>query len=449
MSEPRKTGVLLVGLGGNNGSTFVAGLHANREQVSWQTKSGKKQSNYIGSLSQSSVIPTGYDNSQIVYKPFCDIINLHKLNDLVVSGWDICGDDLMTAMEKSEVLHYNLQSKLKNRMSEIKPLKSLYYPDFIARNQGSRADNIHQGSVASMSHVMLIQNDIRQFKKQHELDHVIVMWTASTERFMKITQGVHDTQQNLLKAIEDGNSEISPSLVFAVASVLEGCTYLNGAPQNTLVPGLRELAIANSAFVGGNDFKTGQTKVKSVLTDFLVSSGYKLTSIVSYNHLGNNDGKNLSSKKQCKSKEISKKTVVDDVIDSNKILFPHRDNRPDHTVVIEYVPSAKDDKKAIDEYVCEIFMNGTQTINMNTVCPDSLLAVPVMYDLVVFSEWLSRVKINNKPLNNVLSHLALFFKSPAVNGSESVSNAFFTQRNALANLALASRGMPPFNPLKI
>merc|ERR1712039_1052312 len=133
--------------------------------------------------------------------------------------------------------------------------------------------------------------------------------------------GLNDTWANLEASIKSDESEVSPSTLMCVASILEGCAYINGSPQNTFVPGLVELAVKSNVFIGGDDFKSGQTKMKSVLVDFLVGAGIKPVSIVSYNHLGNNDGKNLSSPKQFRSKEISKSNVVDDMVESNKILY--------------------------------------------------------------------------------------------------------------------------------
>lgn len=165
------------------------------------------------------------------------------------------------------------------------------------------------------------------------------------------------TAEEVLRSIEKNESEVSPSNIFAVASILEGCSYINGSPQNTLVPGIIELAKKHQVFVGGDDFKSGQTKMKSVLVDFLVSAGIKPASIVSYNHLGNNDGKNLSSPQQFRSKEISKSNVVDDMVGANHLLYAPGEH-PDHVVVIKYVPFVKDSKRAMDEYTSLIFMNG-------------------------------------------------------------------------------------------
>ena len=165
-----------------------------------------------------------------------------------------------------------------------------------------------------------LRQDIREFKARTGVDKVVVMWSANTERFCEVAPGLNDTADHLLASIAADEHEVAPSQLFAVASILEGCTYVNGAPQNTFVPGVVELALRHDVFIGGDDFKTGQTKIKSVLVDFLVSSGIKPVSIVSYNHLGNNDGKNLSSHAQFRSKEISKSNVVDDMVASNGIL---------------------------------------------------------------------------------------------------------------------------------
>lgn len=221
-----------------------------------------------------------------------------------------------------------------------------------------------------------------------------MLWTANTERFCEVIPGLNDTAENLLRTIQVGaprggvgsgpapkdssvltgplclqlGLEVSPSTLFAVASILEGCAFLNGSPQNTLVPGALELAWQRRVFVGGDDFKSGQTKVKSVLVDFLIGSGLKVCgpggllssggeawtpegwacvlrglqlprvplssqtmSIVSYNHLGNNDGQNLSAPPQFRSKEVSKSSVVDDMVHSNPVLYSPGE-QPDHCV---------------------------------------------------------------------------------------------------------------------
>lgn len=150
-------------------------------------------------------------------------------------------------------------------------------------------------------------------------------------------------------------------------------------------------------FIAGDDFKSGQTKFKSVLVDFLINAGIKPCSIASYNHLGNNDGKNLSAPQQFRSKEISKSNVVDDSVKSNQILFSQPPHHPDHCVVIKYVPYVGDSKRAMDEYVSELMLGGHNTIVVHNTCEDSLLASPLILDLSILAELCQRIefKIHN------------------------------------------------------
>jgi myo-inositol-1-phosphate synthase len=446
----RKTGVLLVGAAGNNGSTFKACLLANQGQLQWYTKHGVCKANFLGSLSQHGAIAVAKDSktSKPVYKTFRELIDVIDPCELCVDGWDITDDTLQNAVAKAEVLDFDLQQKLQEKFPkqmQIKPMRGIFYPDFVATNQIERASNAWPGEHACLEHLNTLRKDIRSFKQKNKLEHVVVLWTANTERFMDITKGVHDTAENLMKAICDQNVEISPSLMYAVAAVSEGATFLNGSPQNTLVPGLIDLAKKNNTHLGGNDFKSGQTKFKSAMVDYLVASGFKPKSVVSYNHLGNNDGLNLKEEKQFVSKKISKTKLIDNILAKN----PSIKANPDHEVVIKYVPHVKDDKRAWDEYVAEIFMGGEQIMSTYTICPDSLLAVPIMIDLIVFAEWMSRMSIDRKPLPTVLSYLSFFFKSPSTNEDieENVPNAFVDQRNALSQLAMASVGLEVFNPL--
>jgi myo-inositol-1-phosphate synthase len=359
-----KTGMMLVGWGGNNGTTVTAGILANRRSLAWDTKEGPREANYYGSVVMGSTLKLGTEakTQKDVNIPFNNILPMVHPNDLVIGGWDISKMNLADAMDRAKVLEPTLKAQVKKEMVTMVPLPSIYYPDFIAANQEDRADNVIEGSKASMAHVEHLRKDIRDFKEQNGLDKVIVMWTANTERYADIIQGVNDTADNLLKSIEQGHEEVSPSTVFAVACILENTPFINGSPQNTFVPGAIELAQKHDAFIGGDDFKSGQTKMKSALVDFLINAGIKLTSIASYNHLGNNDGKNLSSQKQFRSKEISKSNVVDDMVEANHILYKEGEH-PDHCVVIKYMPAVADNKRALDEYYAEIFLGGHQTIS--------------------------------------------------------------------------------------
>jgi myo-inositol-1-phosphate synthase len=449
-----KMGVMIVGLGGNNGSTVVAGTIANREGITWRTKSGVQKPNYFGSITQASTVYLGSDEKtgEDVYCLLRDIVPMVHPNDIVYGGWDINGANLAEAMERAEVLDWDLQRQLIPHMKEIKPLPSIYIPDFIAANQKERANNLIQGTKQEM--VEKIRKDIREFKAKNNLDKITILWSANTERFSDIVAGLNDTADNLLKSIQNNESEVSPSTLYAVASILEKCPYVNGSPQNTFVPGLIELAIRENVHIGGDDFKSGQTKMKSVLVDFLISAGIKVASIVSYNHLGNNDGKNLSAPQQFRSKEISKSNVVDDMVKSNQILYKPNEH-PDHCVVIKYVPYVGDSKRAMDEYTSEIFMGGHNTIAMHNTCEDSLLASPIMIDLMILTELFQRISYKTKQMNDfehfhpVLSILSYLLKAPLVPENTPVVNALFKQRAAIDNILRACVGLPPESNMKL
>lgn len=229
-------------------------------------------------------------------------------------------------MRNAKVLDIALQDQLYDKLTKLQPRPSVYDPDFIAANQVmrkdieislylldiccffqqfERANNIIPGT--KLEQYEQIRKDIRDFKANSGVDKVILLWTANTERFSVVRKGLNESATELKASLHSNNSEISPSTIFAMASIAEGCTYINGSPQNTFVPGVIELAEQHGVFIAGDDFKSGQTKLKSVLVDFLISAGIKPVSIVSYNHLGNNDGKNLSAPQQFRSKEVSDK----------------------------------------------------------------------------------------------------------------------------------------------
>merc|ERR1712136_170806 len=291
--KPGKTGLMLVGLGGNNGSTITAAVIANRLKMKWETKQGEQSANYFGSITQSSTI------------------------------------------RRAQVFEPELQRQLRVHMENITPLPAIFDIDFVATNQTDRADNVL--SMSKCEAVEKVRQDIRDFKAAHDLEKVIVLWTANTERFTEIREGTHDTSDNILAALARSEAELAPSGCYAIASILEGCSYINGSPQNTLVPGIVDLAEKHNVFIAGDDFKSGQTKMKSALIEFFVGAGIKPECIASYNHLGNNDGRNLTSPKQFRSKEISKANVVDDMVASNEILFPPGTDKPDHCIVIKYL----------------------------------------------------------------------------------------------------------------
>lgn len=455
---------MLVGLGGNNGTTVAATILANRHNISWSTKLGPVQPNYIGSLVRASTFRLGADaeTGKDVNVPIYDMLPMVHPNDIVIGGWDISSMPMDQAMSRAQVLDYDLQRQVAPYLKDMgSPLPSVHYPDFIAANQEDRADNVIPGE-NKWDHVQQVRKDIADFKQKNGLDKVVVLWTANTERYADLIDGVNDTADNLLNAIKSNHEEVSPSTIFAVASILDGHAYINGAPSNTFVPGCIELAEKHKSFIGGDDFKSGQTKFKSVVAEYLVNAGIKPLSIASYNHLGNNDGKNLSSQRQFRSKEISKSSVVDDMVAANQLLYKpasgaeKKGEHPDHLVVIKYAPAVGDDKRALDEYFSELSMGGRNTLSVFNICEDSLLATPLILDLTILAELMTRITyrpITNEaelpkdedvpfqPLYPVLSLLSYMLKAPLVKPGQDVINSLNRQRQGLEAFMKACLGL--------
>eukprot|EP00199_Chlamydomonas_sp_CCMP681_P000814 CAMPEP_0119109628 /NCGR_PEP_ID=MMETSP1180-20130426/21409_1 /TAXON_ID=3052 ORGANISM="Chlamydomonas cf sp, Strain CCMP681" /NCGR_SAMPLE_ID=MMETSP1180 /ASSEMBLY_ACC=CAM_ASM_000741 /LENGTH=507 /DNA_ID=CAMNT_0007095493 /DNA_START=62 /DNA_END=1585 /DNA_ORIENTATION=+ len=447
-----KLGVMLVGWGGNNGTTVTAGILANKHGITWMTKDGLQKPNYWGSITQASTVRVGNYEGEEVHVPFKAVLPMVEPNDIVLGGWDISGLNLAESMERAAVLDWGLQQQLVPYMKELVPLPGIYDPDFIAANQAERADNLIKGTRAEQ--VQVVRQQIRDFQTRTGVDRVVVLWTANTERYSSVIEGLNDTTANLLASIDRNEAEVSPSTLFAVACIQEGVPFVNGSPQNTFVPGLLELAIEKNVLIGGDDFKSGQTKLKSVLVDYLVGAGIKPTSIVSYNHLGNNDGFNLTAPQTFRSKEISKSNVVDDMVSSNSLLYAPGEH-PDHVVVIKYVPNVGDSKRAMDEYTSEIFMGGKNTLVIHNTCEDSLLAAPIIMDLVLLTELITRIELrkDGEPafhgLHPVAVLLSYLTKAPLVPFGTPVVNALGKQRAMLENVLRACVGLAPENNMML
>ncbi|EMP24083.1 Inositol-3-phosphate synthase 1 [Chelonia mydas] len=363
-----RLGVMLVGWGGNNGTTVTAAVLANRLGLSWMTKTGRKHANYYGSLLQASTVCLGTGPTGDVYVPFRDLLPMVHPNDLHANYYG-------SLLQASTVCLGT--GPTGDVYVPFRDLLPMVHPNDLVfdANQEERADNVLHGTKAEQ--VAQIRRDIQEFKVTSGVDKVVVLWTANTERFCDVLPGVNDTAANLLQAIET-------------------------------------------------------------------------VSIVSYNHLGNNDGKNLSAPQQFRSKEVSKSNVVDDMVQSNPLLYGPQE-KPDHCVVIKYVPYVGDSKRALDEYTSEIMMGGTNTIVLHNTCEDSLLASPIILDLAILTELCQRISFCTESdpdfqgFHSVLSILGFLCKAPLVPEGSPVVNALFRQRSCIENILRACVGLPPQN----
>lgn len=441
-----KLGFMMVGLGGNNGTTVTAGILANKKHLKWETKRGTVAANFYGSFTQCVTtkigmrVTKGKNGESIIqdmFVPIKDLLPMVDPVDLVIGGWDVSGMDMYNATKRAKVLEPDLIRQLKDDLITMKPLPGIYNLSYVASNQKDRSDNIKKGRNRDL--INQVREDIRNFKMNNSLDKIIVLWTANTEKYYE--KDIM-TIEELDKLIEE-NVSLPASILYAVATIQEHCVFLNGSPQNTLHPAIIQLAIKEGVSLAGSDFKSGQTKYKTAMGDFLVGSGMRCSSVVSYNHLGNNDGMNLSDPDTFKSKEKSKGSVLDDFIKSNTELYPPGNDKIDHTIVIKYCPFVGDSKRALDEYTSEIFLGGHNTIVSYNVCEDSLLAAPIMIDLCILAELMTRIKVDSKPMGPLLSYLGFFLKAPMTNHKEYVINSLSRQKESLSAFLKVCAGYVP------
>lgn len=453
-SRPRKLGLLQVGWGGNNGTTVTAAVVANQNKMTWHTRDYLHMPNYNGSLTQAATMRLGFDkDGRDVFVPLKSVIPLVDPNDIVLGGWDISSMNLGDAMDRARVLEPDLKNQLRPYMRGMIPLQGAYDPSFIAKNQKPRADNIIP-SRNKQDQLSQLRNDIRRFKTQNEVEFVVVVWTGNSERYAVNTRGVNDTADNLLGAIQSSHTEISPSTLYCVAAILEGCPYINGSPQNTFVPGAVELAEREDVMICGDDFKSGQTKMKSVLADYLIGCGVKIKTMVTYNHLGNNDMYQLTDEVMWKPKSASKSRVIEDIVDSNGLLYKEGDS-PDHVVVVKYVPFLGDSKRDVSEYTSQTFMDCHYTTIMHNECLDSALCSPLILDLAIFAELFSRVEYameqndgnvsenSYSGMETALSVLGFYMKIPRTPPGEPIVNALARQKSCIENMLRALVGLQP------
>lgn len=450
--KPRRVGLLQVGWGGNNGTTVTAGMLANKHQVTWETRNGQHNPNYNGSLTQSSTLRIGFDaDGRDVFVPLQSVIPMASPNGIALGGWDISGMNMADAMDRAGVLEPDLRKKLRGYMSDLVPMRAAFDPLFIAKNQYARADNVID-LPGKWQVVEQLRKDIRTFKETNNVEYVVIIWTANSERYAVESEGVNDTADNLLKSIKESHQEVSPSTLYCVAAILEGCAYANGSPQNTFVPGVLELARRHGTLICGDDFKSGQTKMKSVLADYLIGCGVKIKTMVTYNHLGNNDMYQLTDEVMWKPKSASKSRVIEDIVDSNGLLYNAKKHEmPDHVVVVKYVPFLGDSKRDVSEYTSETWMDCHYTSIMHNECLDSALCAPLILDLAVLCELFGRVEYKTKAghsfekMDVIMSVMGFYMKIPRTPGSEPIVNALGRQKACIENLLRALVGLPPDN----
>lgn len=384
-----KLGVMMVGLGAVS-TTFVAGVEAVKKGIAKP----------IGSLTQMGTIRLGKRTEE--RSPFIkDFVPLTEINDLVFAAWDIFEDSAYEAALNAGVLEKPLLDQVKDELSTLKPLPAVFDQNYVKRLSGT---NVKKGKTKKELAGQLMQ-DIENFKQQNKLDRVIIIWCASTEIFLK-QQPVHDTLASFEDGLEKNDPGIAPSMIYAYAALKSGVPFLNGAPNLTIdIPAMMDLADKMKLPVGGKDFKTGQTLMKTIIAPGLKARLIGLNGWFSTNILGNRDGEVLDDPESFKTKEESKLSVLEYILQPEK--YPDLYSDFYHKVRINYYPPRGDNKEGWDNIDIFGWLGYPMQIKIDFLCRDSILAAPIVLDLVLFTDLAMRAG-----MKGIQEWLSFYFKSP-------------------------------------
>ncbi len=384
-----RLGVLLVGLGAVS-TTFIAGVHAIR----------KGRASATGALSQIGTIRLGKrtDSRTPLIK---DFIELAALDDLVFGGWDIFDENCYEAAKTAGVLDPSLLEELRPELEAIRPWPAVFDQQYVKRLMGP---NVKSGANKRELADQLTA-DIRQFKVDKQLDRMVMIWCASTEVFME-SQPVHQSLAAFEAGLEASDPAIPSSMIYAYAAIKEGLPYANAAPNLSAdIPALMELAAQTESPLAGKDLKTGQTLMKTIIAPGLKARLLGVEGWYSTNILGNRDGEVLDDPESFRTKEESKKSVLDYILQPN--LYPTLYDDLHHVVRINYYPPRGDNKEGWDNIDLVGWLDYPMQLKINFLCRDSILAAPIVLDLVMFLDLAKRAG-----LSGVQEWLSFYFKSP-------------------------------------
>jgi myo-inositol-1-phosphate synthase len=385
-----KLGVLTPGLGAV-ASTFVAGVEAVRRGLAQP----------IGSVTQMQTIRLG-KRSEGRAPLVKDFVPLAGLEDLVFGAWDPVPDDgYQSALNAGVLDKHEHVNPIRDFLEQIKPMPAAFDTHYVKKLAGT---NVKEGK-NKRDLAEQIREDIRRFKSESGAERLVMVWCGSTEIFIRPGRA-HETLASFEKAMQENDDSIAPSMLYAYAAIMEGIPYANGAPNLSAdFPALEQLAIDKGVPIGGKDFKTGQTLIKTVLAPAFKARMLGLAGWYSTNILGNRDGEVLDDPESFKTKEESKLGVLEHVL--QPAMYPDLYGDIHHKVRINYYPPRGDNKEGWDNIDIFGWMGYPMQIKVNFLCRDSILAAPIVLDLALFFDLAHR-----SGMNGVQEWLSFFFKSP-------------------------------------
>ena len=410
-------GVLIPGMGAVT-TTFIAGVEA--------VKRGLAQP--IGSVTQLATIRLGKRTEGRSPK-IKDFVPLADLKDLTFGTWDIYDDNCWEAAENAGVLEKSLLEQLREPLSSIQPMKAVFDPDFVRRINGP---NVKQKG-SKMDRAEMLMDDIRNFREASGVSRLVMIWCGSTEVFHK-PAAVHQTLKDFECGLMKNDPEISPSQIYAFAALKSGVPYANGAPHLTTdAPALMELAHERQVPICGKDFKTGQTFMKTLIAPGLKSRMLGVSGWFSTNILGNRDGEVLDDPGSFKSKEETKLSVLEHILQPD--LYPELYGNIYHKVRINYYPPRGDAKEGWDNIDIFGWLGYPMQIKIDFLCRDSILAAPLVLDLVLFLDLAQRAG-----MRGVQEWLSFYFKAPMTAPGLYPEHDIFIQLMKLKNTLRWMRG---------
>jgi myo-inositol-1-phosphate synthase len=384
-----KLGVVLPGMGAIS-STFIAGVEAIK----------KGMAKPIGSLTQMGTIRLGKRTENRI-PAIKDFVPLVSPDDLVFGGWDIFSDNIYEAGLQAGVLERSLLDQVRPALESIRPWTAVFDKSYVRRLDGT---HVKKGA-SKMDLAEQLQDDIRVFQERNNLSRTVMVWCASTEVFMK-PSAVHQTVQSFEEGLHKSHPDIAPSMIYAYAAIKSGIAYANGAPNLSAdIPALMQLAKDHSVPICGKDFKTGQTLMKTILAPGLKARMLGLSGWFSTNILGNRDGEVLDDPDAFKTKEESKLSVLEHMLQPQ--LYPDLYSKYTHKVRINYYPPRGDNKEGWDNIDIFGWLGYPMQIKVDFLCRDSILAAPIVLDLVLFMDLAQRCG-----MSGIQEWLSFYFKSP-------------------------------------
>ncbi len=386
-----KLGIMVVGCGAV-ATTFMTGVLSIRKGLSKP----------VGSLTQYDKIRVG-QGADKQYRSYGDIVPLASLDDIVFGTWDVYPQNAYQAAIYAEVLKEKDIEPVRDELEQIVPMQAAFDRNYAKRLDG---DNV-KACATRWEMVESLREDIRSFKQHNGCARIVVVWAASTEIYVPVYMPVHGTLKALEEAMKaDDRAHIAPSMCYAYAALSEGAPFIMGAPNTTVdIPAMWQLAEQTRMPIAGKDFKTGQTLVKSGFAPIIGTRCLGLNGWFSTNILGNRDGLVLDEPDNFRTKEVSKLSTLETILKAETHPDLYKDYY--HKVRINYYPPRNDDKEGWDNIDIFGWMGYPMQIKINFLCRDSILAAPLLLDLVLLTDLAERAG-----RYGIQRFLSFYLKSP-------------------------------------